>query len=154
MPPGQEFTYTVRAQGRLVDEEQFGDIVVRASPDGSMIRVRDVARVELGAQVYNVRGRFNGKSAAIVALYQSPGSNALDARNAALALMDELKQRFPSDLEYTRLARHHARRLRGHPRDPARRSPRRSLLVVLVVFLFLQGYARHPDPAAAPCRSR
>src|SRR5215813_8462093 len=58
VPAGQEFTYTVRAQGRLVDEQQFGDIVVRASPDGSMIRVRDVARVELGAQVYNVRGRF------------------------------------------------------------------------------------------------
>ena len=67
VPPGQEFTYTVRAQGRLVTQEEFENIVVRATPDGSVIRVRDVARVELGAQVYNMKGRLNGKPAAIVA---------------------------------------------------------------------------------------
>jgi hydrophobic/amphiphilic exporter-1 (mainly G- bacteria), HAE1 family len=138
VPAGQEFTYTVRAQGRLVDEEQFGNIVVRASPDGGMIRVRDVARVELGAQVYNVRGRFNGKPAAIVAVYQAPGSNALEARDAALALMEELKQRFPSDLEYavsldTTLA------VSEGISEIVTTLGEAILLVVLVVFLFLQG---------------
>ena len=63
-PAGQEFTYSVRAQGRLTTPEEFGDIVVRANPDGSIVRLRDVARVELGAQVYNVMGRLNGKPAA------------------------------------------------------------------------------------------
>ena len=78
VPPGQEFTYTVRAQGRLVTPEEFGDIVVRANPDGSIVRMRTSARIELGAQNYNRKGRFNGKPAAIVAIYQLPGSNAID----------------------------------------------------------------------------
>src|SRR5471032_71186 len=78
VPPGQEFTYTVRAQGRLVTEADFGNIIVRANPDGSVVRMRDVARVELGAQTYNMIGRFKGKPAAILALYHIPDSNALD----------------------------------------------------------------------------
>ena len=64
MPKGQEFTYTVRAQGRLQSEEEFGNIVLRANPDGSIVRVKDVARIELGAQTYNLEGRLNGKPAA------------------------------------------------------------------------------------------
>ena len=79
MPPGQEFTYAVRAQGRLETAEEFGNIVLRANPDGSIVRVKDVARIELGAQTYNMTGRLNGKPAAVIALYQLPGSNALEA---------------------------------------------------------------------------
>jgi len=67
VPPGQEFTYTVRAQGRLQSAKEFEEAIVRANPDGSIIRVKDVARVELGAQLYNVVGRLNGKPAAILA---------------------------------------------------------------------------------------
>src|SRR5271154_2040437 len=78
-PKGQDFTYSVRAQGRLTTPEEFGAIVIRANPDGSTVRLRDVARVELGAQVYNVMGRLNGKPAANIAVYQLPGTNALDA---------------------------------------------------------------------------
>src|SRR6202022_709891 len=77
-PPGQQFAYTVRAQGRLVTAEEFGDIIVRENPDGSLIRLRDVGRVELGTQTYTQTGAFNGKPAAVVAAFQSPGSNALD----------------------------------------------------------------------------
>src|SRR5580700_6392958 len=77
-PAGQDFTYSVRAQGRLTTPEEFGAIVIRANSDGSIVRLRDVARVELGAQIYNVRGRVNGKPAANIAVYQLPGSNALD----------------------------------------------------------------------------
>jgi HAE1 family hydrophobic/amphiphilic exporter-1 len=139
VPPGQEFTYTVRAQGRLVSEAEFGDIVVRATPDGSVIRVRDVARVELGAQLYNVNGRLNGKPAAIVAVYQTPGSNAIAAMGEARALMEELKQRFPADLDYavsldTTLAVSEGINEILHTLVEA------IVLVILVVFIFLQGW--------------
>ncbi len=72
-PPGQEFTYTVRAQGRLLDAEEFGDIILRANPDGSMVRLKDVARIELGAQSYTQQATTNGAPAAVVLLYQNPG---------------------------------------------------------------------------------
>jgi HAE1 family hydrophobic/amphiphilic exporter-1 len=100
MPPGQEFTYTVRAQGRLQSEEDFRQTVLRANPDGSLVRMKDVARVELGSQSYNIKGRLNGVPAAIIAVYQLPGSNAIDTMNRARALMDEMKERFPEDLDY------------------------------------------------------
>src|SRR5258706_11596601 len=67
-PPGQQFTYTVRAQGRLSSEEEFGNIVVRATPDGSVLRLKDVARIELGAADYDIIGRFNSKPSAVLAL--------------------------------------------------------------------------------------
>ena len=73
VPAGQEFTYAVRAQGRLETPEEFGQIVLRANPDGSIVRLKDVARIELGAQTYDMIGRFNGKPAAVLALYQLPG---------------------------------------------------------------------------------
>ena len=78
VPKGQEFTYTVLAQGRLVSPEEFGQIVLRETPDGGTVRVRDVARIELGAQDYSAAGRLNGKPAAVIAIYQLPGSNAVD----------------------------------------------------------------------------
>src|SRR5262249_39526516 len=68
-PPGQEFTYTVRAPGRLDSPDAFADIVVRARPDGSLVRLKDVARVELGAQTYNIDGRLNGRPATAIAVY-------------------------------------------------------------------------------------
>src|SRR6266853_823446 len=77
-PAGQEFTYTVRAQGRLGSLGEFENVVVRARPDGALVRVKDVARVELGAQNYIRRGRLNGSPSALIAVYQLPGSNAID----------------------------------------------------------------------------
>jgi HAE1 family hydrophobic/amphiphilic exporter-1 len=139
VPPGQEFTYTVRAQGRLVSEEQFGNIVVRAMPDGSVIRVRDVARVELGAQVYNLTGRLNGKPAAIVAVYQTPGSNAIDAMSEARALMEELKQRFPADLDYT-VSLDTTLAVSEGITEILHTLWEAIILVILVVFIFLQGW--------------
>src|SRR6266403_85936 len=99
-PPGQEFTYTVRAQGRLASEDEFANIVVRATPDGSIVRLKDVARIELGAADYDVVGRFNSKPTAVLALYQLPGSNAIEAASGVRKMMAELKERFPSDLDY------------------------------------------------------
>ena len=137
VPAGQELTHTVRAQGRLVSEEQFGDIVVRATADGSVIRVRDVARVELGAQTYNLKARMNGQDSAIIAVYQLPGSNAIDTVRQAKALMERLKQRFPADLDYavsldTTLA------VTEGIREIVKTLLEALVLVIIVVFLFLQ----------------
>ena len=99
-PKGQEFTYSVLAQGRLVSPEEFGQIVVRETPDGGTVRVRDVARIELGSQDYSVAGRFNGKPSAIIACYQLPGSNAVDAAAGVKKLMTQMKQRFPEDMDF------------------------------------------------------
>ena len=139
VPNGQEFTYAVRSQGRLRSAEEFGDIVVRANPDGSMLRVKDVARIELGAQNYAINGRLNGKPAALVALYQLPGSNAIAAADGAKKKMAELSQKFPADLDYvvcldTTLAVTEGMVEIQHTLMEA------LVLVILVVFIFLQGW--------------
>jgi HAE1 family hydrophobic/amphiphilic exporter-1 len=100
IPPGQQFAYAVRAQGRLVSPEEFGEIVIRESQEGGVVRVKDVARMELGAQDYSNVGRLNGKPSAVVAVYQLPGSNAVDAASGVNKLMAELKTRFPGDMDY------------------------------------------------------
>src|SRR2546425_7250214 len=139
VPPGQEFTYTVLAQGRLASLADFENVVLRARPDGALVRVKDVARVELGAQNYIRRGRLNGQPAAIVAVYQLPGSNAIEAMRAATKLMEEMKARFPADLDYvtaldTTLA------VTPRIREITKTLLQALLLVVLVVFVFLQGF--------------
>src|SRR5216683_7460158 len=87
VPKGQEYTYSVRAQGRLTSPEEFGQIVVRESIGGAIVRLKDVARIELGAQNYSVVGRLNGKPGAIIAVYQLPGSNAVQAADGVKKLM-------------------------------------------------------------------
>ncbi len=138
-PKGQDFTYSVRAQGRLTSPEEFGAIVLRENPDGSLVRLRDVARVELGAQAYNVLGRLNGKPAAVMAIYQLPGSNALDCAQGVQAAMAQLKQRFPEDLDYT-VALDTTRSVSEGVREITQTLWEALALVVLVVFIFLQGW--------------
>src|SRR6267143_2150304 len=99
-PKGKEMTYTLRAQGRLQTPDEFGQIVVRSNPDGSVVRLRDVARIELGALNYQQIARFGGQPAGIIAVFQSPGSNALAVVNGVKKTMDDLKARFPPDLDY------------------------------------------------------
>jgi len=139
VPPGQEFTYSVRAQGRLQSEQEFGNIVLRATPDGSIVRVKDVARIELGAQTYNLEGRLNGKPCALIALYQMPGTNALESANGAKKLMEELKQRFPPDLDYT-VALDTTLAVTEGMKEIQQTFFEALALVVLVVFVFLQGW--------------
>ena len=93
--PNQQFTYAVLAQGRLLSPEQFGNVVVRETPDGGTVRVKDVARVELGTQDYSMLCRLNGKPAAGLAVYQLPGSNAVQTVAGVRKLMAQLKQQFP-----------------------------------------------------------
>ena len=99
-PPGQEFTYSVLAQGRLVTAEQFGNMVLRENPNGGVVRVKDVGRVELGVQYYSLMGRLNGKPSAVVAIFQLPGSNAVDTARGVKDLMTRLESRFPNDMTY------------------------------------------------------
>ena len=100
-PPGTQMTYIVRTQGRLVTAEQFGEVVVRANPDGSVVRLQDVARIELGGLSYNEVSRLNGQPSCIIAVFLTPGANALAVAAGARKVMQQLKQRFPPDLEYT-----------------------------------------------------
>jgi len=137
IPSGQDFTYTVRAQGRLRTPEEFEQIVVRARPDGSVIRIKDVARVELGAQTYNMQGRLNGKPAAIVAIYQQPGSNAIATMDEAVALMERLKKRFPPGLDYV-VSLDTTEAVREGMKEIVITLVEAIVLVLLVVFLFLQ----------------
>ncbi len=139
VPQGQEYTYAVRAKGRLPSAEEFGDIVVRASPDGSVLRLKDVARLELGAQTYNLVGRFNGKPAAVLALYQLPGSNAVKAAAGVRKLMEEAKQRFPQDLEYD-VALDTTLAVTEGLKEIQKTLYEALILVILVVYLFLQGW--------------
>jgi HAE1 family hydrophobic/amphiphilic exporter-1 len=139
VPQGQEFTYSVRAQGRLQSEEEFGQIVLRANTDGSLVRVKDVARIELGAQNYSIIGRLQGKPAALVAVYQVPGANALDAAAGAKKLMEEIKKSFPPDLDYV-VSLDTTLSVSEGIKEIQTTLIEALLLVFVVVFLFLQGW--------------
>ncbi len=139
VPVGQEYTYTVRSQGRLTTEEEFGKIVIRAKTDGSMVRLKDVARAQLGAQVYNLQGRLDGKPAAVVAIYQLPGSNAIAAAKGAKALMVEAKKRFPPGLDYA-VALDTTLPVTEGIVEIEHTLVEALVLVILVVYLFLQGW--------------
>ena len=139
VPQGQVFTFTVNTTGRLVTEEDFENIVIRANSDGSIVRVKDVARVDLGSQVYNLRGRFNGQNAAILAIYQLPGSNAVTTMKQARALMEQMKKQFPADLDYV-VALDTTLAVTEGMKEIVKTLFEAMALVILVVFIFLQGW--------------
>ncbi len=138
-PKGQEFTYSVLAQGRLISPEEFGQIVVRETPDRGIVRVRDVARIELGSQDYSVASRMNGQPSAIVATYQLPGSNAVDAATGVRNLIAKMKQRFPEDMDYV-VALDQTRSVTEGIKEIVKTLVIALALVILVVYIFLQGW--------------
>jgi HAE1 family hydrophobic/amphiphilic exporter-1 len=148
IPSGQKFTYTVRAQGRLQTPQEFGNIVVRANADGSFVRVKDIARIDLGAQTYNLRSRLNGQPSAILACYQLPGTNALKAAQGVRKLMDEAKQRFPADMEYA-VSLDQTLSVSEGLHDIIKTLFQALALVILVVFLFLQTWRATLIPLCA-----
>ena len=139
VPQGQEFTYAVRAQGRLISEEEFGQIVIRAQPNGSVVRLKDVGRIELGAQVYNMMGRLDGKASAVIAVYQLPGSNAVAAAKGVNAFMEEQKKRFPPGLDYV-TALDTTLPVTEGIKEIEHTLLEAILLVIIVVYIFLQGW--------------
>src|SRR5579862_4271082 len=138
-PPGQEFTYSLQAQGRLVTTEQFGNIIVRENPGGGVVHVKDVARIELGAQSYTLAGRLNGRPSAIMAVYQLPGSNAVEDAKSVRTLVAELKNRFPSDVDYA-IPLDQTKAVTEGIREILITLGAALLLVIVVVYLFLQGW--------------
>ena len=136
---GQRFTYAVQAQGRLETPEEFGDIVVREAPDGGVVRVRDVARVELGSQDYSVVTRLNGRPTAVIGVYQLPGSNAVEAAKGVRKLMAQMKESFPADLDYT-ITLDTTDAVRAGMKEIAITLLFAFVLVILVVYLFLQDW--------------
>src|SRR4029077_11380489 len=137
--PNQQFTYAVLAQGRLSSTEQFGNVIVRETPNGGTVRVKDVARVELGSQDFSLVSRLNGKPCAAIAVYQLPGTNAVQTVQGVRKLMGQLKQRFPEDMDYV---------VSLDQTAPVTEGMREILItlviaivrVILVVYLFLQDW--------------
>src|SRR4029453_9563443 len=138
-PSGLGKTYTVRAQGRLQTPEEFGQVVVRANDDGSVVRLKDVARIELGALNYQQMNRMNGQPRAIVAVFQAPGSNALATANGLKRTMDQLKRRFPPDLE-SEVVFDTTLPVSEGIKEIVTTLIEAMILVTLVVFLFLQNW--------------
>ena len=138
-PKGQQFTYAVRAPGRLINAEEFGNIIVRQNPDGSTVRLKDVSRIELGSLVYQQIGRFNAKPAVIICVYQAPGSNALAVAKQVKAQMEELKSRFPDGLEYT-VSMDTTLPITEGMKEIVTTLLEAIVLVIIVVFLFLQNW--------------
>ena len=143
-----QFQYAVRARGRLASVEEFGNVIVRANADGSFVRLRDVARVELGSQVYNAVSKLNNRPAAMVAVYQSPGANALTVADAVHARLATLSQRFPPDVEYKVLYDTTAA-VRASVREVVQTLFITFVLVVAVTFLFLADWRSTLIPTLA-----
>ncbi|HUE54353.1 MAG TPA: multidrug efflux RND transporter permease subunit [Candidatus Udaeobacter sp.] len=139
IPKGQQFTYSVQAQGRMTSPEEFGEIIIRESTGGAVVRVKDVARVELGAQAYNMVSRLDGKEAAIIAAYQLPGSNAVQAANEIRKLMAELKGRLPEDVDYV-ISLDTTEAVNEGMKEIVLTLVIAIVLVLIVVFVFLQGW--------------
>jgi hydrophobic/amphiphilic exporter-1 (mainly G- bacteria), HAE1 family len=146
VPPGQQFTYNVRAPGRLPTAEEFGEIIVRAQTDGSVLRLRDVARISLGAQYYSMLARMGtagenkpSQPAALIALYLTPGSNALTTRDSVLKMMNEAKGRFPEGLDYT-IALDTTLAVSEGIHEIYKTLYEALILVIIVVYIFLQGW--------------
>ncbi len=138
-PTGKEMTYTVRSQGRLQTPEEFGQIVIRENPDGSIVRLKDVSRIELGGQSYNQRSRLGGEPSSTIGVFQAPGSNALAVANGVKAAMAQLKTRFPDDLDYA-VTLDTTQAVTEGIREIIITLIIAVVLVILVVYLFLQNW--------------
>ncbi|HYV29482.1 MAG TPA: efflux RND transporter permease subunit, partial [Candidatus Binatia bacterium] len=148
MSQGVPFQLTVNAQGRLVDEQQFGDIVIKTGSDGQITRVRDVARVELAARDYSMDSKLNGQPNASLGIFQLPGSNSIETSDAVHAMMEKLKERFPPGLEY-RIVFDTTGFTRESIRAVLQTLGEAMLLVVLVVVVFLQSWRASIIPLLA-----
>jgi HAE1 family hydrophobic/amphiphilic exporter-1/multidrug efflux pump len=144
----QELVYTITTRGRLSDPKQFEQIIVRANPDGSIVRLADVAQVVLGSKDYEFIGRVNGKPATLVGIFLSPGANALDVAKSVKAQVAELSKRFPEGLTYS-VPYDTTRFVEVSIREVLKTLGLAMVLVFLVVYLFLQSWRAALIPFAA-----
>ncbi len=147
-PPGTEFTYTVRLPERFNSPEAFGEIVVRTQSDGSQIKLKDVATINLGVETYSMIPRLNGETAAIVALYQAPGSNAVELAENIIAEMDVLEKSFPESIKYD-VSLDSTAPITAGIKDIVVTLIIALILVVLVVFIFIQDWRATLIPTLA-----
>jgi HAE1 family hydrophobic/amphiphilic exporter-1 len=147
-PPGTEFTYTVRLPDRFNSAEAFEDIVIRKNPDGSQVTIGDIATVNLGVETYNMIPRSNGETCAIIALYQAPGSNAVDLAAQVIAAMDELEKGFPESVKYE-VGLDTTLPITAGIKDIIVTLIIALLLVILVVFIFIQDWRATLIPTLA-----
>ncbi|MDB5394969.1 MAG: multidrug efflux transporter permease subunit [Rhodospirillales bacterium] len=146
--PGLEFQLSVNAQGRLQSEEEFGDIIVKTGADGQITRLRDVARVEMGASDYALRSLLNNTNAVAIAIFQAPNSNAIDIANQVRANMDEVKESMPEGVDY-QLVYDTTQFVRASISAVIHTLLEAVALVVLVVVLFLQTWRASIIPLLA-----
>lgn len=147
-PPGNEFTYTVRLPERLQTEAEFGEIVVRTNESGSQVKVKDLARVELGVESYRMRTRLNGESAATIALYQAPGSNAVELAEKVKQTMNDLSIDFPEGIQYT-VSLDATEPITAGIAEIVETLIIALVLVILVVFIFIQDWRATLIPTIA-----
>ncbi len=147
-PPGTEFTYTVRLADRLKTEKEFGNIVVRTNENGSQVKIKDIARVELGLEAYNVKARLNGKEAAIIMIYQAPGSNAVELAEKIKTAMANLSNRFPEGIRYD-VSLDATKPITAGIKEIVITLIVALLLVVFVVFIFIQDWRATLIPTIA-----
>ena len=147
-PPGTEFTYTVRLPERFNSPDDFGDIVVRTQDDGSQIKLGDVATINLGVETYNMIPRLNGETAAIVALYQAPGSNAVELADQVLTEMDVLAKNFPESIKYD-VSLDSTAPITAGIKDIIITLIIALILVIIVVFIFIQDWRATLIPTMA-----
>ena len=134
--PDQRFQLSIQTKGRLSSVEEFGAVVIRANPDGSFVRVRDVARVELAAKTAESIGKLDSKPASVMGIYQSPGGNALSSANNVRKILENLKQSFPEGIDY-KITYDTTLFVKQSMQEVLHTLLEAFLLVVIVVFLFL-----------------
>ena len=147
-PPGTEFTYSVRLPERFNSPEAFGEIAVRTHSDGSQTKLKDIATIDLGVETYNVRARLNGKTAAVVALYQAPGSNAVELAKQVVSEMDELAKQFPENITYD-VSLDSTAPITAGIKDIVVTLIIALILVIFVVFVFIQDWRATLIPTLA-----
>jgi HAE1 family hydrophobic/amphiphilic exporter-1 len=138
-PPGQESQFNVRALGLLKDPHEFEDIIIRSSADGSQVKIKDVARVELGAQTYDLRARLNGSAAGAFGVYLAPGANAIETAKSVKQILEEAKAKFPPDMAYD-ITLDSTLPIEASMKEIEHTLFEAVILVLLVVYLFLQSF--------------
>ncbi|MBS3739475.1 efflux RND transporter permease subunit [Mesohalobacter halotolerans] len=147
-PKGTEFTYTVRLPDQLVDESEFENIVIRTRPDGSQLLMKDIAEIKLGTENYNSQSRTNGKDAAAIAIYQSPGTNAVTLAEEVISAMDNMAESFPEDITYD-VSLDATEPIMAGIHEIIETLIIALILVILVVFLFIQDWRATLIPTLA-----
>src|SRR5215510_8815572 len=138
-PTGQESQFNVRALGLLKDPKQFEEIIIRSNPDGSQVKIKDVARVELGAQTYDLRARLNGAPSGAIGIYLAPGANAIETANNVRKILADAANRFPPDMKYD-VTLDSTLPIKASMEEIVHTLFEAVILVLIVVYVFLQSF--------------